>query len=422
MEKLRDKGLYGTGLIDVRTPQMVERYNACLRGIGLEETRLERFQIDGIGWSPQIAEEKELFNYLEHDEANQFAIILTQEQKNSPVYSPTHSFDKALMAEVFRIAHEQIAYLTTSTAIWFDIDQQIDRYHSPLDLLMFESITVNPTTVHGLINAARKQRELVASFRSDNELWKCKDFRDELIQSAKDYGDLRFKPCIIPHIPFNQIRNFHTRAFGGVFVFRDLQVLSLTRQILILEDIEQHRNLIRSTDFVYGITDDQLFEKLEKLGLANADLSWYLNNPQELDAIKKNFIAETLYNSVDTEFDLANATDSQIKGIFAKYQDQFPPIYKVFEEFHKRIDNRALEGFKATIPLRNLLMRPNPNLVPEIQQLVWKLLLRMTPKRNLVALYRNDQQSFNCEYRSWPKQRQLWAIAHLKSYGISKTD
>ena len=57
MNKLKAANLYQSELIPV-SGKLVERYNQCLLKLGFEATKLKSFSIDGIGWSPEIAEEK----------------------------------------------------------------------------------------------------------------------------------------------------------------------------------------------------------------------------------------------------------------------------------------------------------------------------------------------------------------------------
>ena len=69
MQKLKAANLYQSELIPI-SGKLVERYNQCLLKLGFEPTKLKSFSIDGIGWSPEIAEEKKELHYLNHGEAN----------------------------------------------------------------------------------------------------------------------------------------------------------------------------------------------------------------------------------------------------------------------------------------------------------------------------------------------------------------
>ena len=57
MQKLKEANLYRSELIPI-SGKLVERYNRCLEQLGFKKTKLKTFSIDGLGWSPEIAEEK----------------------------------------------------------------------------------------------------------------------------------------------------------------------------------------------------------------------------------------------------------------------------------------------------------------------------------------------------------------------------
>ena len=106
MDKLKSSNLYLNELIPV-SGKLVERYNNCLETLGFTKTKLKTFSIDGIGWSPEIAEEKDDVNYLNHGDANSHGILISPLQRGKPVYLPFHSFDRDMMKHVFRTHHNQ---------------------------------------------------------------------------------------------------------------------------------------------------------------------------------------------------------------------------------------------------------------------------------------------------------------------------
>jgi hypothetical protein len=60
MNKLKEANLYRSELILI-SGKLVERSNKCLVKLGFTATKLTSFFIDGIVWSPEIAEEKRKF-------------------------------------------------------------------------------------------------------------------------------------------------------------------------------------------------------------------------------------------------------------------------------------------------------------------------------------------------------------------------
>ena len=142
MQKLKDANLYRSELIPV-SGKLVERYNKCLKTLGFKETKLSSFSIDGVGWSPEVAEEKKDVHYLNHGDANPHGIIISPLQKGKPVYLPFHSFDRDMMQYIFREHGQKINDITRDSAICIDFDQDIDVFYEPLDVLKYENVSIN---------------------------------------------------------------------------------------------------------------------------------------------------------------------------------------------------------------------------------------------------------------------------------------
>src|SRR3989339_1543427 len=160
MKKLLDAGLIGKGLIMINQPALVSRYNSCLKAIGKEPTNLSVFMIDGQGWSPEIAKEKQDRMYLSNGEANQYAFILTPEQRGQPNYFPFHSFTRPLLEAFWKNFNKEIGDITTTSALILDLNQGLSHYTSPLDLMVVDSISLAAFTNDGLQDGAKEQGKL----------------------------------------------------------------------------------------------------------------------------------------------------------------------------------------------------------------------------------------------------------------------
>ena len=133
MNKLKAANLYRNELIPI-SGKLVERYNKCLKKLGFKETALNTFSIDGMGWSPEISEEKKENYYLCNGESNPHAIVISPLQHKKPVYMPVHDFDRDMMNLVFKTHGQKINDITRDSAICIDFDQNIDAFYEPLDV------------------------------------------------------------------------------------------------------------------------------------------------------------------------------------------------------------------------------------------------------------------------------------------------
>ncbi len=92
MNLLRDSELIYGRLLTVEEPHLIARYNKALAAFGLAPTKLESFEIDRTGFSPQVAEELGDYSYLDPNGVNRRFIVLTPSQIELPVVhtaSPT---------------------------------------------------------------------------------------------------------------------------------------------------------------------------------------------------------------------------------------------------------------------------------------------------------------------------------------------
>src|SRR4051812_13983431 len=323
MKELIASGLYGGGLVSVATPELVRRYNACLEAIDQEPTGLQSFNIDAVGWSPEIASEKNNMDYLALGAANRFAIILTPEQSGLPVYRPVHTFDRIAMEKVFRNARAQIAALTGETALWLDFSHELTRFASMYDLLMVEWVNIRANDILGLIAATSRQRELVSAFMESDSAWADPKARAEIIDSAATFGDLRFRSTVIPEIKFTDLRSYHTRAFGGVYVFRDFVK---SGQVLIMENSCPISCEISVP--TYEIGDEELPAFLEKQGIVDIPLGWYQQRAgtDYLEELLEYLLADAFYAAGDTR-NLADLNKSRRRSWVTAHENKINDIY-----------------------------------------------------------------------------------------------
>lgn len=404
MQKLKDAKLYRNESISV-SGKLVERYNKCLQKLGFTKTKLKKFSIDGIGWSPEIAEEKEDKFYLNNGEANTHAIIITPKQKGLPVYNPFHSFDAALMKAVFKKHEETINDITRDSAICIDFDQKIDVFYEPLDVLKYKDIVIKFHLIDNLDKAKEEQLKLVETFNYENNFID-EDIHQQILTSAKKYGDLRERNLNLEEVDFTT-DSFYTKAFGGIYLLRDLAT-----PILIFEKEETYKEAINDTTYdvlMYHISHEEMIKKLVSYRVLEFDLEEEITK-KRYHRIQKFVLSSYLKN-----------TSHPIKDIL---QD---PI--LFKSYLNKIDipsrkkvmsvERFLEKHKIskTVQAKDIidkdiyvaLHKPHSSLKPNHQDLIWSLLVNIVPK-DVLFLYWYDQEQFYEVFKTLEKSTQDWVI------------
>jgi hypothetical protein len=417
MESLIESGLFGRGLLPVNQGSMVDRYNACLEDIGLPRTNLTSFHIDGWGWSPEVAQERNDKFYLSHlGAANPYAIILSPQQKGRPIYFPYHSFDWHMMKIIFDANESQIADLTTTSAIWVDVDQEISAYQEPQDLLMVDSITLRFNSIGGVMTAAREQRKLAHEFLNQRMAWSDPRLHESIIESVKEHGDLRFRSVELPDMPYSNTRHFFTRAFGGLFVFRDLQG---SKPLLVMVDPEQAAlsGELQHSHLEFALNDPALLGTLFREELLDLQLLQYRDNPEPVRRLMDGLLAEAI--AADSpEVDLVNMRDGEKKKWMLQLHraGTLSPAYAELERMLLMFSRgRDVEPSKLGGEVSLMLAHPHPSLKGTAWDAVRMLLVKLNP-HDPVRTYEYDKELFFERYANWPKNLQTWVRDYLQKH------
>ncbi|MBD10652.1 MAG: hypothetical protein CMC68_07925 [Flavobacteriaceae bacterium] len=409
MNKLKQANLYRSELIPV-SGKLVERYNKCLKTLGFKETKLISFSIDGVGWSPEVAEEKKDVHYLNHGDANPHGIIISPLQKGKPVYLPFHSFDRDMMQHIFKTHGSKINDITRDSAICIDFDQDIDVFYEPLDILKYDDVSISFRLIDNLEEKQKEQLQLVDKFRTGNNFID-EDIHKELLDSAKTYGDLRNRDLNLYPLHYTT-GSFYTRAFGGVYLLRDF-----IQTIVVFENEDSYKEAIKDTIhdvLIYYIDQPELVEKLKSHIIIECDLEYMVTTPN-YDRIKK----FELYNKLEQpEHPIKEILDS--KALFKSY------LNKINIDARKQV--MGVELYLEKLERSNAykiedmvdqsmyfaLHQPHSSLSSEHRDLIHKLLINIAPK-DVLFLYWYDKEQFYKNYETWDSSFQDWVIETISN-------
>lgn len=402
-----EAGLFGAGLVAVETPVLVARYNQCLNELGIAPTQLARFQVDGLGWSPEIAIEKGNNFYLSHGVSNRLAIIISPDQRNKPIYFPFTSFDRQLLVGYFSAFISEIADITITHGICLDIDNEMSKYVSPLDLLLVDKVIVR-SMADDLIESAKEQRQLIERLQQ-KQGWFDPQLRTQIIESSKEHGDMRSRRVEIADWEFADFGSFYTRAFGGVFVFCEFESEA---PLVVIEDSRELKRL-KNKRHVIGIGEKSLLSRLYDTGLVESDLSWYQEHPEILDEKRECLIAE-LICTCRPELNYLDLTPAQKKGLIQEHGDKMPRVFHDLERLILQLDRDQVPEYKKlSRDLRLILLHPNQQLSECLQEVVGMLIARLQPL-SLLCTFTYDKELFYRRYSAWPEAKKLWAIDTIK--------
>ena len=409
MKKLIAANLYRSELLPI-SGKLVERYNQCLTLLGFAPTNLKTFSIDGIGWSPEIAEKRKNAHYLNSGDANPHAIIITPQQKNKPVYVPFHSFDRDIMRLVFNTYEEKINDITRDCAICVDLDQYIDAFYEPLDVLKYQKISVGFRLINDLDKVQQQQKQLIETFKEGN------NFIDEnmhmkLLGMARQHGDLRDRDLSLPELEYNT-DSFFTRAFGGVYVLRDF-----ISPIVVFEDEKWYKEAIKDTMhdvLIYHIEQPELMQKLRDHVIITYDLEDVVKT-ERYERIKKYIFSKTLKETNNPINDILN-DNTLFKGYLNKIDIDSRKRVMCVERYLEKLEisNQYKISDMIDDDIFNSLHEPHSSLMAKHQDLIWKLLVNISPCDPL-HLYWYDKEEFYKTYQTWDDSYKDWVINYISN-------
>lgn len=409
MQKLKLANLYRSDLIPI-SGKLVERYNKCLKTLGFSETKLTSFFIDGIGWSPDIAEEKNNVHYLNHGDANPNGIIISPLQKGKPVYLPFHSFDREMMQHVFRTHGQKINDITRDSAICIDFDQNIDVFYEPLDVLKYDKINITFKLIDNLEQVQKDQLRLVDKFNIGNNFID-EGIHQQLLDSAKTFGDLRDRDLSLHPLQF-RTDSFYTRAFDGVYLLRDF-----IKPIVVFESKEHYKEAIKDTIhdvLIYHIEQPELVDKLKDHIIIECDLEKMVKTPN-YDRVKKYELAQFLKETEHPIKDILNDNvlfKSYLNKIDINARKQVMSVEIYLEKLERsnayKIEDIVDQSFYFA------LHQPHSSLSSEHRDLIHKLLINIAPM-DVLFLYWYDKEQFYVNYLTWNDSFKDWVIERIRN-------
>lgn len=409
MQKLKAANLYRSELIAVNG-KLVERYNKCLVQLGFSPTKLSQFHIDGIGWSPEIAEEKGDIHYMNNGEANPHGILISPLQKGKPIYTPNHSFDREMLQFIFNEIGDKINDITRDCAICIDFDQDIDAYYEPLDLLKYDDIAISFRLIDNLDTIQKKQLELVDKFNSDHNFID-ENLHKQLLESAKVYGDLRNRDLSLQSLQY-KTDSFYTIAFGGVYILRDF-----IKPIVVFEDAKWHKEAIKDTTYdvlIYHISQPELMDKLRDYAIIEYDLEKVVKT-NRYERIKKYEFAHFLKDTTHSVNNILN--DSVLfKSYLNKLDIESRKKVMCVERYLEKMDvsNQYKIADIIDKDIFNALHKPHSSLEPRNQDLIWKLLVNVSAK-DMLYLYWYDKEAFYKKFKEWDDSLKDWVIETISN-------
>lgn len=219
LKRLIEKGLMFGNLVEISSPQLVERYNRALKHLTGKTTTQTDFHIDISGYSPEVGDELGDDLYLNPNGCNRQFILLTTAQKSAPLLNAKFSTSRGILTQFIEANEAQLFALTARDAVAGELQGSVFEVSSPARLLDIRRITVEADTIGGHVADADRLAGLIDRFRTEPDGWRDDLLIADMIGLAKRTGDVTRVPIALPAMVFEQ-PNFWTSHFGGLYIFR----------------------------------------------------------------------------------------------------------------------------------------------------------------------------------------------------------
>ncbi len=220
MNLLRDSELIYGRLLTVEEPHLIARYNKALAAFGLAPTKLESFEIDRTGFSPQVAEELGDYAYLDPNGVNRRFIVLTPSQIELPVVHTAFSNTSQLMFEFLSRNRRAIDALTIKDVIYGEIEDTVARVNDIEDLLSINQVEFKVLSAEDVLGKAAELGRLADRLKQEPDAWRDTAMLERMVELAKVCGDIRENALVPDQVIFRH-NAFWTSHFGGLYVFVD---------------------------------------------------------------------------------------------------------------------------------------------------------------------------------------------------------
>jgi hypothetical protein len=315
-----------------------------------------------------------------------------------------------MMRHVFKAHLTKINDITRDSAICIDFDQQIDAYYEPLDILKYQDVSISFRLIDDLNKVQQEQLRLVDKFTTGHNFID-EDLQQELLSSAKKYGDLRNRDLNLTPLHYS-VDSFFSRAFGGVYVLRDF-----VKTIVVFENKEVYQEAIKDTYhdvLIYHIEQPELIKKLEDYQIVSYDLEAAVGT-KRYERIKKYYFTQHL---ADPEHPVKEILDS--KSLFRSYLNKMAVGKRkkvmgveLYLERIARSNAFKLEDMVSK-ELFNGLLDPHSSLSPNDRDIIHRLLINISPL-DVLFLYWYDKEQFYNSYKEWDDSLKDWVIATIRN-------
>ncbi|MGI9373287.1 MAG: DUF6638 family protein [Hyphomicrobiales bacterium] len=397
-------------LFEVTSQALVERYNRALEHLIGKRTALTEFHLDISGYSPEIGDELGDPLYLNPNGCNRQFILLSTDQKTAPLLNSNFSTSHSILHKFISANENQLFALTARDVVVGEMINTVFAIDEPSDLLRMRTVEIEADTIDAHIAASDTLDEKITVFMDDKDSWWDDVLIADMIELAKQTGDITRQPVKLSHKSFEQ-NNFYTSHFGGTYLFRDIK-----RSTCITFGPAADLKGLAAKDILTPHDRKKIARFLEESDLAEPIVTAEGMNASAILKQKMDFIVISVAASAGE--DLTNLSRSDIRRLSRKLLPGLPPEFKGLEAIWQwSLNGGPYPKITSEHPAYFYTLRSTQH---ADKQLVNMLLSQLSPL-DFRQLFICHKDAFYAAYRTWNEEKKEYVAKFLdEEYAVDK--
>jgi hypothetical protein len=410
MNRLIRHGLMFGNLFHVDSPALTQRYNRALEHLTGKTTNLTDFHIDISGYSPEVGDDLNDQDYLNHQGVNRQFILLSMEQRTAPLLNAKFSTSRDILKAFINENEAQLFALTARDAVAGELVNSVYDVSTPARLFDYRRVEIEADTTAGTVREAEKLGALVDRFKSEPDGWYDDVLIAQMISLAGKTGDVVRNPIRLKQMAFDQ-RNFWTSHFGGVYLFQDVE-----HPAMIAPKGKAHLGKL-PLEFVFDATEpNRIAQFLTLNGLAEPIFEGRKDWSAAVLRQKMDFV---LVDAVtEAGGDLRGTSRADMRSLARRYAQVLPPEWQALN---------ALVSWIETGSKWPLITSDHPAYFYTLRAsdtkdaaLVNMLLAELAPK-DARQMFICHKELFYATYARWPEEKKAYVVDFLVAeYQVDK--
>ncbi|MCB9359643.1 hypothetical protein H6503_06960 [Candidatus Woesearchaeota archaeon] len=409
LEKL---GLINQGLFEV-DGILAQRYNDAIKRIFGYDIDIDSFRIDKRGLSPELGlyvmkkypEDNEYpDSYLNMHSANRFMLVVSPDQRDSPLIAPQTSYDDEIFSNVHHKARMLIQDVAQDEILFGELKNGISIFEQVEDVMQLKNIGITLDTLDDTVAKTLRLINLGNGLsEGDNAL--DASYIKQMADLVKIVGDPR-KGNISAIFPVEYtVQNFYVEFFNGAHYLKvkkrgQIKSLFVTDNQPFKWEAEEVSR--------YDLHDTNLLDVLHDYKLVRYDTNLISQRLAEIEA-------DVLLN---TGVDVVDLSDYEMRKLIVRNASNFPNSYRQLRDVD-RILSQTSAKFSDLESELSYESRLKLSIAKSDENVVNHMLAELDPT-DIARYFQSNRAHLLRSFQHMPANRQRYIAQQLLNHKEGK--